>query len=270
MKPSGRASATASSVSASSARRWSSDHGEATICLVEMVVALGPLLDRADHPLAVAAGERPVLHERDELVLLALAHDLVAVRVEHVRAQLRLDAHHRAVLGVVLAVGEADVEHLRVAEHLHAVVPALAVEVVEAAIPLDEQVRAHEPRERLPVARVPRHLGGPEQRDGVALELVGGEVGVVLGRLGGGGPHALVALRAACGGSARCGRPGRAGRSRRARTRSPRRSGRPRRCPEEPPPPLKPPPPPPAAPETGAAAARLGDDQGSAPIARPA
>ena len=71
---------------------------------------------------------------------------------------------------------------------------SLLVEVVEPAVPLDEQVGAHQLRQRRAVARVPGHLGGPEQRGGMALELVGREVGVVLGRLRRRRPHAQVAL----------------------------------------------------------------------------
>jgi hypothetical protein len=109
------------------------------------------------------------------------------------RAQVRLDPDHRPVLGVVLTVRDPHVEHGRLAEHLHTVVPALPVEVVEPAVPLQEQVGADQLRERGAVARVPRHLRGAEQRGRVALELVGGEVGVVLGRLCGRGPDARVA-----------------------------------------------------------------------------
>ena len=44
------------------------------------------------------------------------------------------------------------------------------------------------------VPGVPCHLCGTKERERVALELVRGEVGVVLGRLRGGGPHLPVAL----------------------------------------------------------------------------
>jgi hypothetical protein len=162
--------------------------------LVELMVPLRPLLDRLDHPLAVPARERPVLHQRHELVLLPLAHDPAAARVEHVGTQARLDAYDGAVLGVVLTVGDADVQDVGVADHLHPVVPALSVEVVQAALPLHEEIGADELLKRRAVARVPCHLGGAEERDRMALKLVGREVGVVLGRLGRGGAHAPVAL----------------------------------------------------------------------------
>ena len=70
--------------------------------LVQVVVALGALLDRVDHPGAVAACERPVLGHGHELVLLAGAHHLRARAVDHVRPQLGLDADHGAVLVIVL------------------------------------------------------------------------------------------------------------------------------------------------------------------------
>jgi hypothetical protein len=158
------------------------------------MVPLRSLLDRLDHPLAVAARERPVLHQRHELVLLALPHDPAAVRVEHEGPQARLDADDGAVLGVVLAVGDPHVQHVGVADHLHPVVPALPVEVVEAAVPLHEEIRADELLKRRAVARVPGQLGGAEERHGIALQLVRGEVGVVLRGLGRGGAHAPVAL----------------------------------------------------------------------------
>jgi hypothetical protein len=84
--------------------------------------------------------------------------------------------------------------HRGVLANLDAVVPSLPVEVVEAAVPLHEEVGPHEPAERGTVARVPRHLRRAEQGDGVALELVGREVGIVLGRLRRRRPHARVPL----------------------------------------------------------------------------
>src|SRR5205085_1359012 len=47
--------------------------------LVEVVGALGGLLDRSNDPAVVATGKGPVLGDVDELVLLAVAHDLLAV-----------------------------------------------------------------------------------------------------------------------------------------------------------------------------------------------
>ena len=195
VKPSGSASATASSVSDSSSSRCSSDHGDATIGSSSWWSPSA--LCSIDWTIQAPSRRASVQYsdQRHELVLLARAHDLAAVRVEHVGAQPGLDPHDGAVLRVVLAVRDAHVQDRRVAEHLDAVVPALAVEVVEAAVPLHQQVGPDQPaRARCAVARVPRHLGGAEQRDGVPLELVRGEVGVVLGGLGGRRAHPLVAL----------------------------------------------------------------------------
>lgn len=161
---------------------------------LQVVVALGALLDGEHRPGVVPAGQRPVLAERHGLILLALAHDALAHAVLHEGLELRLDPDDGAVLAVVLAVDEADVPYLGVREHPHAVLPALALEVVEPALPLDQQVRADQPCERRPVTRVPGHLRRVEERDRVTFQLAGREVGVVLGRLRGGGAHARVAL----------------------------------------------------------------------------
>ena len=140
------------------------------------------------------AAERPVLGERGELVVLLVALDDVAVAVDDDVAQHRGDAHDDAVLGVVLAVDEAEVLDLRAAADLAHVVPALAVEVVEPAHPLGQQVGAEVARERLAVAGGP---GGDDlvvQRGRLGADGVGGEVRVVGRRLGGGELDARDAL----------------------------------------------------------------------------
>ena len=115
---------------------------------VEVVGALGVLLDRVQDPAVVVAAQGPVLRERRELVVFLVALDDVAVAVDHDVAQDRDEADDDAVLGVVLAVGEAEVLDVRAAADLAHVVPALALEVVEPPHPLGEQVGPEVARER--------------------------------------------------------------------------------------------------------------------------
>ena len=159
------------------------------------MIALGALLDRRDDPGVAAAGERPVLGQGDLLALLRLPpHDPAPVAVDHVGAQVRRDAHDGAIVVIVLAVDEPDVLDLGLAEHLHAVVPALGGEVVEPPRPLDHEVLADDRGEPLAVAGVPGGLSLEEQVARLRHEPVRAEVSVVLGRLGGGGSHLRVAL----------------------------------------------------------------------------
>ena len=70
---------------------------------------------------------------------------------------------------------------LRLAEHLDAVVPAVARVVVEPPPPLLEQVRPGELREPVEVARVPRALDLQVQLARAGADGVGGERRVVVG-----------------------------------------------------------------------------------------
>ena len=72
--------------------------------------------------------------------------------------------------------------------------PAARVEVVQAPLPLDEQVAADELAQARAVARVPCQLDVREQLRGLAGHAVGVECGVVLRCLGGGQHHLLHAL----------------------------------------------------------------------------
>ena len=110
-------------------------------------------------------------------------------------AELGLDPDDDAVAGVVAAVGQADVLDGRLADQLDAVAPAAAVEVVEPALPLGEQVgrrragasAARSSRPRRPGPRVNSARRG-------WLDHVGRERRVVLGGLGGGELDAALAL----------------------------------------------------------------------------
>ena len=177
---------------------------------VEVVGALRVLLDREQHPAAVALAERPVLRDRDDL-LLAGAGDRGAGAVLDDVALARLHAHGHAVVGVVGAVDEAEVGDLRLGQQLADVVPALAVEVVQAALPLDHQVRAEHLAQLVAVARGPRADDQLQQRGRLAAHLVGGERGVVVRGLGGGQldgarPRLAAPARAAHGHRGRDGR----------------------------------------------------------------
>ena len=142
--PPGVASATASSVIASSCMRASSDHGDATIgasswCAPSLSCSIDCRIQRSP-----ARPEGPVLGERRQLVALIPAVDDVAVAVDHHVPEDGGEADDHAVLVVVLAVGEPDVLDRRLLADLAHVVPAAAIEVVEAAHPLGEQIGSQE------------------------------------------------------------------------------------------------------------------------------
>ena len=133
------------------------------------------------------AAERPELAESDGLGQAAGALDVVAGAVLDVVAELGLDPDRHGVGGFVAAVVEADVLDVRLADDLDPVAPAAAVHVVETPVPFVQEVGADERGEPGAVAAVPGGLDLLEQRGGVGLDRVGGERGVVLGGLGGGG-----------------------------------------------------------------------------------
>src|SRR6185437_5222747 len=94
---------------------------------------------------------------------------------------------------------ESDVLDRRVADRLDVVVPAAALEVVEAPLPLDEQVGGDEAAHGEAVARVPRLLDVHEQLTSRRPDVVGGEVRILVGGLGGGQLHPALALGALAG-----------------------------------------------------------------------
>src|SRR6185437_8701978 len=108
--------------------------------LVERMLALPALLDRGQRPAAVALLQRPELAEAGDVAETARALDVLAVPVHHVVLDPGIDLDHH-VVGVGIARSlESDVLDRRLADRIDVVVPAAALEVVEAPLPLDEQV----------------------------------------------------------------------------------------------------------------------------------
>ena len=97
---------------------------------VEVVHALGVLLDRQQAPARLALVERPVLAHLGRRGGLAVVHDATAVLGLDEVLGRRLDADHDAIVGVVGAVDQPDVLDHGAVVDMDAVVPALAVEVV--------------------------------------------------------------------------------------------------------------------------------------------
>ena len=117
-----------------------------------------------------------------------MRHD-VSEPVLDVVLELGVEPDRDPVLVEPLAVDESDVDDLRPVEDPHAVVPALAVEVVEATGPLHPEVLADDLAEALAVARIPGRLRVLEQFRCGGAHPFGGELGIVLGSLGGGSLH---------------------------------------------------------------------------------
>jgi hypothetical protein len=163
----------------------------------QVMGALGVLLDRDERPVAVALGQGPVLGEGDRRVVLARLVDPPSVGRLDPAHERRREAHDGAVLLVGRAVDEPHVLDGRVAHDAHAAVPAPGVEVVQAPLPLDQQVAADELAQARAVAGVPGQLDVGEQLRSLAGDAVGVERGVVLRRLGGRQHHLLHALAAA-------------------------------------------------------------------------
>lgn len=103
--------------------------------------------------------------------------------VDHVVVERRLHLHHHPIMLVLLAIHETDVGASRLTVDTYAVVPALAGEVAQPTLPLDEQVGSHEPLDRRVVAGIPGPLRGKEELARVALHPLGGKRSVVLRRL---------------------------------------------------------------------------------------
>ena len=79
---------------------------------------------------------------------------MAAGAIDHVILHPCLDAHDGAVGVGIAAVGQADELHGGLAEHLDTVAPATAVEVIDAPLPLGEQIGSDKPAQRDPVRAV--------------------------------------------------------------------------------------------------------------------
>ena len=120
------------------------------------------------------------------------------LRVDHVVPQLRLDPDDDPieVVGAALAAQQADVLDLRRADRLDDVAPALALEVVEPSLPLDQQLRRDQPAQRDPVVGRPGELDVREQLCGRLAHRGGPEDRILVLGLGGGQLDAALALAA--------------------------------------------------------------------------
>ena len=103
-------------------------------------------------------------------------------------------SHDDAVGVAVALVVQPHVLDPRLTERLDVVAPAASLEVVQPALPLGEQVGRHQPAEVHPVLGVPGLLDLEEQVPRGRADVVGRELRVVLGRLGGGQLDAALAL----------------------------------------------------------------------------
>ena len=92
----------------------------------------------------VIFGERPELADPNGLAEATRPFDAPPVAVLDVITQSGVDPDRDAVVIVTAAVDEPHVLDTRVAERLHSVVPASAVEVIQPALPFGEQVRSDE------------------------------------------------------------------------------------------------------------------------------
>ena len=79
---------------------------------------------------------------------------------------------------------QRDVLHLRGPEQLHPVAPSAPLEIIEAALPLGEQLGGDELTQARTVASIPRGLDAPEQRGHLTADICRREHWVVLSRLG--------------------------------------------------------------------------------------
>ncbi len=131
----------------------------------QRVLALGALLDRGEHPVpGGVAGERPELAREDRLGEPPRALDVVAVASStksRIRASTRTTTRSdawspRCVRPTYSIVGSP--------RRLHPVAPAAASEVVEAPLPLAQQLRGDQPPQADPITVVPSGLDVVEQR----------------------------------------------------------------------------------------------------------
>ncbi len=146
--------------------------------------ALGALLDRVKDPFLTALGEGPELPDSHRVREASRSLEVVAVRIHHVVAELRLHADDDPILLGRAPIAQRYVLDCRCADGLHLVVPAAAREVVKPSHPLGEQLRREQLRQARPIAPVPCGLDLGEQRRCLGADIVGSEGRVILRRLG--------------------------------------------------------------------------------------
>ena len=133
---------------------------------------------------------------------------MAAGAIDDVVLEPGVDADHDVIgIGVAGVVQPHELDR-RLAERLHVVAPAAALKVVEAALPLGQQLGGDEPAQRDAVIGVPGGLDIGEQADGAVADAVGGPLGVGLRRLGGGELDAALAARRPAGPAGMLGGPG--------------------------------------------------------------
>ena len=161
--------------------------------IVEGMGTLGTLLDRAsiqpEPRLRSVQNSRIWTVSRNSPVRLTWLPGAVL----DVVADRGLDPDDDPVAGAA-AVDQPDVVDVRVAQRLDPVAPAPAVEVVQAPLPLGQQVGCDQSRERRAVVGIPGGLDVHEQPRGRRLDDVGRERRVLLGGLGRGELHTPLAV----------------------------------------------------------------------------
>ena len=145
-----------------------------------------------------SALERPVLAHPHRLRELAVTLDVPAAGVDDVIPHLCLDPNHDSVqiVGAALTAQDADVLDFGRADGLDGVAPALALEVIEASLPLDQQLRCDQPAQGNAIVGRPGALDVREQLCGRLPHCCGAEDRILVLGLGGSQLDAALAFAA--------------------------------------------------------------------------
>ena len=133
----------------------------------------------------VALDQRPELAHPGRVARGVNTADALPVCVLDIIAKPRLDPHHHAVPAILAAVGEPHVFDRGFADRPHPVAPALAIKVIQAPLPLGQQLRRNKSAQTDTIARVPGRLNVYEQPRRLRANTLWRKRRVVLGRLGG-------------------------------------------------------------------------------------